>query len=220
MFVGHYAAAFALKGKEKDASLGMLFIATQFVDILFFPFVLLGIENLKFVKDFTAVNDFNMDYYPFTHGLLASLLWSGLFFVLYFFVFAKNKVNKKSIAIVMALAVLSHWFTDLIVHTPDLPLVSGEPKFGFGLWNNKALTFALEAVLLILGLWYYIKRTKAISNIGKYAGIVFVLFLLLINYLNLFVLPANDDIQSLTISALIFYFLFAIIAQYVDRKRT
>ena len=220
MFVGHYAAAFALKGKEKDASLGMLFIATQFVDILFFPFVLLGIENLKFVKGFTAVNDFNMDYYPFTHGLLASLLWAGLFFVLYFFVFAKNKVNKKSIAIVMALAVLSHWFTDLIVHTPDLPLVSGEPKFGFGLWNNKALTFAVEAVLLILGLRYYIKRTKAISSIGKYAGIVFVLFLLLINYLNLFVLPANDDIQSLTISALVFYFLFAIIAQYVDRKRT
>lgn len=220
MFVGHFAAAFALKGKEKDASLGMLFIATQFVDILFFPFVLLGIENLKFVKGFTAVNDFNMDYYPFTHGLLASLLWSGLFFVLYFFVFVKNKVNKKSIAIVMALAVLSHWFTDLIVHTPDLPLVNGEPKFGFGLWNNKALTFAVEAILLILGLWYYIKRTKAISSIGKYIGIVFVLFLLLINYLNLFVLPANDDIQSLTISALVFYFLFAIIAQYVDRKRT
>ncbi len=220
MFVGHYAAAFALKGKEKDASLGMLFIATQFVDILFFPFVLLGIENLKFVKNFTAVNDFNMDYYPFTHGLLASLLWAGLFFVLYFFVFVKNKVNKKSIAIVMALAVLSHWFTDLIVHTPDLPLVSGEPKFGFGLWNNKALTYAVEAVLLILGLWYYIKKTKAISSIGKYVGIVFVLFLLLTNYLNLFVLPANDDIQSLTISALVFYFLFAIIARYVDRKRT
>ena len=34
MFVGHYAAAFALKGKEKTASLGMLFIAVQFVDIL------------------------------------------------------------------------------------------------------------------------------------------------------------------------------------------
>ena len=219
MFVGHYAAAFALKGKEKGASLGMLFIATQFVDILFFPFVLAGIENLKFVKGFTAVNDFNMDYYPFTHGLLASLLWAILWFLLYFFVFSKNKTNKKSIAIVMALAVLSHWFTDLIVHTPDLPLVSGDPKFGFGLWNNKVLTFVAEAVLLILGLWYYLKKTKAITKTGKYAALVFVLFLLLINYLNLFVLPANDDIQSLTISALVFYFLFAGIAEYVGRKR-
>ncbi len=219
MFVGHYAAAFALKGKEKGASLGMLFIATQFIDILFFPFVLAGIENLKFVKDFTAVNDFNMDYYPFTHGLLGSLCWAALFFVLYFFVFAKNKAKKKSIATVMALCVLSHWFTDLIVHTPDLPLISGDPKFGFGLWNNKALTFSAEAVLLILGLAYYLKKTKAISVIGKYAGIAFVLFLLLINYLNLFVLPANDEIKSLTISALFFYFLFAAIAHFVDKKR-
>ena len=219
MFVGHYAAAFALKGKEKGASLGLLFIATQFVDILFFPFVLAGIENLKFVKGFTAVNDFDMDYYPFTHGLLGSLVWAGLIFVLFFFVFAKNKVNKKSIAIVMALAVLSHWFTDLIVHSPDLPLINGDPKFGFSLWNNKILTFIAEAVLLILGLWYYLKKTKANSSIGKYASIIFVLFLLIINYLNLFTLPANDDIKALTISALVFYFLFAAIAHFVDKKR-
>ena len=49
MFVGHYAAAFALKGKEKDASLGWLFIAVQFVDILFFPFAVWGLETMKFV---------------------------------------------------------------------------------------------------------------------------------------------------------------------------
>lgn len=219
MFVGHYAAAFALKGKEKGASLAMLFIATQFVDILFFPFVLAGIENLEFVKDFTKVNDFNMDYYPFTHGLLGTLVWAALFFILFFFVFAKNKVNKKSIAIVMALGVLSHWFTDLIVHTPDLPIISGEPKFGFGLWNNKVLTFASEAILLILGLLYYLKKTKAISTSGKYASSLFVLFLLFINYLNLFVLPANDEIKSLTISALASYFLFAVIAHFIDKKR-
>ena len=186
---------------------------------MFFPFVLAGIEKLKFVKGFTAVNDFNMDYYPFTHGLLSSVLWSLLFYALFFFVFAKNKTNKKSIAIVMALAVLSHWFTDLIVHTPDLPIISGEPKFGFGLWHNKILTYAVEAGLLIAGLLYYLKKTKAISRIGKYAAIIFVVFLLLINYLNLFVLPANDDIKALTISALSFYFLFAVIAHFIDKKR-
>ncbi len=219
MFTGHYAAAFALKGKEKGASLAMLFIATQFVDILFFPFALAGIENLKFVKEFTEVNDFNMDYYPFTHGLLGTLLWAALFFVFFFFVFAKNKVNKKNIAIVMALGVLSHWFTDLIVHTPDLPIINGEPKFGFGLWNSKFLTFSSEAVLLILGLFYYLKKTKAISTTGKYISIIFVLFLLLINYLNIFILPANDNTKSITISALTSYFLFAIMAYFVDKKR-
>ncbi|MCH7523893.1 MAG: hypothetical protein IIC74_02500, partial [Bacteroidetes bacterium] len=164
MFIGHYAAAFALKGKEKNASLGLLFIAVQFVDILFFPFVLAGIENLKFVEGFTAINNFNMDYYPFTHGLLGSLLWAGLFYILFRFLFSKNSIHKKAIALVMALAVLSHWFSDLIVHTPDLPIIVGDPKFGFGLWNNKVLTFTVEAVLLILGLFYYIKRTVANSK--------------------------------------------------------
>ena len=42
MFVGHYAASFALKSFEKRASLGILFLAVQFVDILFFPFVLIN----------------------------------------------------------------------------------------------------------------------------------------------------------------------------------
>lgn len=219
MFVGHYAAAFALKAKEKDASLGMLFIATQFVDILFFPFVLAGIENLKFVEGFTASNNFNMDYYPFTHGLLGSFFWSLIFYVLYLFVFAKKKTNKKSIALVMAFGVLSHWFTDLIVHSPDLPLVVGEPKFGFGLWNNTILTYASEAILLILALVFYLKKTKAITSFGKYAASAFVAFLLLVNYLNLFVLPANEEIVSLTISALFFYFLFAGIAHLVAKKR-
>jgi len=45
------------------------------------------------------------------------------------------------------------------------------------------------------------------------------LFLLLVNYLNIFVLPKNNDLTSLTISALFFYFLFAIIAHFVDKKR-
>lgn len=219
MFVGHYAAAFALKGKEKSASLGMLFIATQFVDIFFFPFVLVGIEKLEFVTGFTAVNDFNMYYYPFTHGLLGSLFWSLLVFALYYF-FSQNKSTKVNLAVVMGLGVLSHWFTDLLVHTPDLPLITGDPKFGFGLWNNKAATFGLEAILLLASVYYYQGKTNPIKNVGKYAAWVFALFLVGINYLNLYVLPANHDIVGLTISALFFYFLFAGIAHWVDLKRS
>ena len=220
MFIGHYAAAFALKGKEKNASLGLLFIAVQFVDILFFPFVLAGIENLKFVEGFTAINNFNMDYYPFTHGLLGSIFWSGLFYILFRFLFSINNIHRKGIALVMAFGVLSHWFADLIVHTPDLPLIVGEPKFGFGLWNNKILTFITEAVLLILGLFYYLKETVAISKSGKYIATAFALFLLLVNYLSMFVLPADNNINSLTISALFTFFLLATLAHFIDKKRT
>ena len=95
----------------------------------------------------------------------------------------------------------------------------GEPKFGFGLWHNKAATFGLEALVLIVGLWYYLKRTVAKNKFGRYAAIGFVGFLLLVNYLNYYVLPPNHDIVGLTISALVSYFLFAGLAFWVDTKR-
>ena len=75
MFVGHYAASLALKKFEKRASLGVLFLAVQFVDILFFPFVLLGIERVNIVENFTQSTHFELEYMPYTHSLLASLLW-------------------------------------------------------------------------------------------------------------------------------------------------
>ena len=219
MFIGHYAAAFALKGKVKDSSLGMLFIATQFVDILFFPFVVLGIEKMRFVENFTAVNDFDMYFYPFTHGLLSTAIWAVTFYAVYYFFINKNQPNRKAIAWAMALGVLSHWFADLVVHTPDLPLVTGEPKLGFGLWNNKLITFLTEAVLLIISVIFYLSRTKSVAKTGDYAAVGFTVFMLVVNYLNLYVLPKNDDIVSLTVSALGSYFIFAGIAFWVERKR-
>ena len=218
MFVGHYAAAFALKAKEKDASLGWLFIATQFVDILFFPFAVWGLESIEFVPGFTETNDFKMEF-PYTHGLVGSLFWGIAFAGLFYILLKGRHANAKKIAVIMGLGVLSHWFADLLVHTPDLPLLHGDPKFGFGLWHNKAVTFVLEAVLLVLGLVYYLKKTTAKSVFGKYAEIGFVVFLLVINYLNYYILPANHDVIGLTISALVTYFLLAGLAFWIAKKR-
>jgi len=218
MFVGHYAAAFALKGKEKTTSLGLLFLATQFMDILFFPFAIFGWESMEFVPGFTATNDFKMEF-PYTHSLVGSILWSILFGGVYYVFSGRSKANTKNVALVLGLGVFSHWIGDLLVHTPDLPLLYGEPKFGLGLWHNKAATVGLETLVLILGLWYYLKRTKPKSNFGKYAAIGFTAFLLLVNYLNYYVLPPNHDIVGLTISALVTYFLFAVLAFWIDKKR-
>jgi len=213
MFVGHYAAAYALKGYEPKANLGWLFIAVQFVDILFFPFAVLGIELLVFEKNFTAVNNFVMEY-PFTHGLAATIVRSVIFYLIWKFL---HQQQSKSIALAMALAVALHWFTDLLVHAADLPIISGEPKFGLGLWHNKWATFLTEAILLLIGLWHYLERTRAIKPRGKYASVIFYVFLIFVNYLNLFVLPTEEDLIYLTISSLMAYFLFAFIALKIDK---
>jgi len=209
MFVGHYAAALALKKFEKRASLGVLFLAVQFVDILFFPLVLLGIERINIVENFTQSTHFELEYMPFTHSLLASILWAGAAYGLFRWVIVK----KNSVALVVALAVFSHWLFDLVVHTPDLPLWSDTSlKLGFGLWNNDIATYALEAILLVSALWLYLKSTSATSAIGRYGMSVFVVFLLLVNVVNIFGPLQGDSKLVLAISTLTSYFLFVAVA--------
>ena len=80
MFVGHYAVSLALKTLEKRASLGVLFLAVQFVDILFFPFVLLGLERMNIIENFTQSTHFELVFMPYSHSV-----WRGLTPVSYCF---------------------------------------------------------------------------------------------------------------------------------------
>jgi len=217
VFVGHYAVSLALKRFEKRASLGVLFLAVQFVDIVFFPFVLAGIERLNIVENFTQSTHFELEYMPYTHSLLGSAFWAAAAYVLFRWIVVRNS----SVALVVALAVFSHWVLDLIVHTPDLPLWSDESlKLGFGLWNNAIATFTLEALLLGSALWLYLRSTSATERVGRYGMSVFVGLLVLINIPNIFGPLMDDSELGLAISALTAYFLFAAAAFWLDTKRS
>lgn len=216
MFVGHYAASLALKKVEKRASLGVLFLAVQFVDILFFPLVLLGVERLNIVENYTQSTHFELVYMLYTHSLAAAFVWAGLAYAL----FRRFITRNRNVAIVVALAVFSHWVFDLVVHTPDLPLWSDDSiKLGFGLWNNAIATYVLEAALLLAALWIYLRATTATSATGKYGMAVFVGILLLVNVANIFGPLQSDSELNLAIAALASYFLFAAIAFWLDTKR-
>jgi len=216
MFVGHYAAGLALKKLEKRASLGILFLGVQFVDILFFPFVLLGIERINIVENFTDATHFELEYMPYTHSLVGSLFWAAMAYALFRWVVVKEK----RVALVVALAVFSHWLLDLLVHTPDLPIWSDASlKLGLGLWNSAIATYILEAAFLLVALWFYLRSTAATSKSGKYGMIVFVAILLLVNIVNVFGPLQSDSKVALAVSALGAYFLFAAVAFWLDKKR-
>ncbi len=217
MFVGHYAVSLALKKFEKRASLGVLFLAVQFVDILFMPLVLLGIERMNIVPGFTQSTHFELEFVPYTHSLAGSVFWAAVAYVVFRWLFVK----KQSVALVIALAVFSHWILDLITHTPDLPLWTDDSmKLGLGLWNSAAATYALEAILLAGALWTYLRATQASSSLGKYAMPVFIVVLLLINILNIFGPPPAGGKIEMAVSAMIAYFGFAAIAFWLDKKRS
>ena len=220
MFVGHYAVSLVVKQMDRRLSLGWLFLAVQFVDILFFPLVLLGVERLNVVPNFTAATHFELVYMPFTHSLLASFFWAILVYGVVLRFFGRRRSFYSVTAFVLALAVISHWFLDLLVHTPDLPLLGdGSLKVGLGLWNHAGATYLLEAGLLLLGLFFYLRSTRGVGCVGRYGMILFVVFLLLVNAHNIFGPPMGRSVVALSVSALISYFGFAGVAFWLDRYR-
>lgn len=217
MYVGHYAASLALKRYEKRASLGVLFLAVQLVDIVFFPLVLLGIERLNIVENFTQSTHFELVYMPYTHSLVGFLVWSGLAYALFRWVFVKSQ----PVALVVALAVMSHWLLDVVVHTPDMPLWNDASlKLGLGLWNNAVATYLLEAALLLAGLWLYMRATRATTTTGKYGMVIFVVLLLLVNVVNIFGPLQGDSKAVFAVTAVATYLLFAAAAFWLDTKRS
>jgi len=89
-------------------------------------------------------------------------------------------------AIVIGLLVASHWFLDLIVHQPDLPILPAGPMVGLGAWNSVPLTIALELAFFGLGLWLYVRSTAPRDRVGRWSLVALVAFLLMIFAGNLF----------------------------------
>src|SRR5206468_7963042 len=76
MFVGHYSVAFAVRTDK--IPLWVLFVAVQFLDYIWATLVLLGIEKLRVIKGFTAGSMLDSYFHPYSHSLIAAVLWSGV----------------------------------------------------------------------------------------------------------------------------------------------
>ena len=77
MFVGHLGVGLGLKKVEPEVNLGLLFFATLLLDFLLGIFVLMGIEQVHVPADYASLH-YLMFTFPYSHGLLASLIWAAL----------------------------------------------------------------------------------------------------------------------------------------------
>jgi hypothetical protein len=153
MFVGHYGPSFAIKAIRPAIPLWLLFIAVQLVDVAWAVLVLLGIEKVRIVPGITASNPFDLYYMPYTHSLVAGVLWALAAIVL---CRPLRGVRNWSAAAFIGAAVFSHWVLDWLVHRPDLPLYDDAMKVGLGIWNYPAIALSLEAFLLFGGMIMYL----------------------------------------------------------------
>lgn len=213
MFVGHYGPAAAVAGKRIKLWHG--FIAVQFLDILWAPFILLGVEKARIVERFTASNHFDLYFMPYTHSLVMAAVWSvvaGGAYALW------RKAAGVTGGVIIGALVFSHWILDFITHKPDLELWFGGPKVGLGLWDNRPVAVSAEFALLIVGLAVYLGRTRAR---GVWGGLAPMLLLMAMTaaqvYGNFGPPPGGAD--EAAISAIVAYAAFAALAAWTDHTR-
>lgn len=181
MFLGHFALGLAAKRAAPALSLGTLFLAAQFVDLLWPTLLLLGIERVAIVPGITAVTPLDFTFYPVTHSFVAGLFWACALGMVY----ALFRHSLRGGAVV-GLLVMSHWFLDLIVHRPDLPIIPHGLRVGLGAWNSVGLTLLLEFGLLAAGVWLYARYTAPKNRTGVWAFRALVAFLAVIQVGNVF----------------------------------
>jgi hypothetical protein len=188
----------------------VLFIAVQLLDVAWAPLVLAGIEKVRIVPGITASNPLDLYYMPYTHSLVAALLWAAGAFVIYRL--AMRKGNTPA-ALVVAGAVFSHWVLDFVVHRPDLPLYDNAAKVGLALWNLPALAFALEAALLFGGMWLYFRTGVA----RRTATAAFGLIMLAIQAYVFFGPPPASD-KAAAATAIVAYLVFAVVIRLLEGR--
>lgn len=203
MFVGHYAPSFAFR-RWGGVPLGVLFLAAQFVDILFAVLVLFGVERVRIVEGFTASSPLDLVYMPYSHGLLPTIGWAVLVGGLGAFRWGRRG------GLAIGLCVASHWLLDLPVHVPDLPLWGDSYKVGFGLWDRPVLAFVLEAGVLFAGAAIYARHARSRTAVW-----VFCLVMLAMQMTNVF-LPPPPGSSEFAVMALTSYFLLAGAAWFVE----
>lgn len=183
MFIGHFALGFGAKRIAPQVSLGVLFLACQLADMIWPNLVLLGVETLEIQPGATAMTPLNFVSYPYSHSLVALLLWSCVFAVLYL-ALARSGVKA---ALVVAALVFSHWVLDVLTHRADMPITLSEsPKIGLGLWNYPLIAVPLEILLFGIGVSLYHRHTKPLNRAGRIGFSALVIFLLAVYVANVF----------------------------------
>ncbi len=213
MFIGHFALGFGAKRVSPNPSLGTLFLAAQFVDLLWPILLLLGWEAVQVEPGNTIVTPLNFTDYPISHSLLMSIVWGlvvgGIYYML--------RKDKKG-SVWLGALVVSHWLLDFLTHRPDLPLFPGSVKVGLGLWNSLLGTILVEGFIFAAGIYLYLQATKAKSKTGVYAFWGLVVFLVVIYLNNLFGPPPHDSSTTIGFVGLAQWLLVAW-GYWIDRNR-
>jgi hypothetical protein len=165
MIAGHFGFAAAVKSREPMTPLWALMLATVWLDIVFVPLYVAGIETTQLADKAHTGYGTNVIYADYTHSLVGMIVVSAVLGVLAGLLWGKRP------GIVIGLVAASHWLLDLFVHRADLPILPGNignlPRLGFGLWRYPSVSASIELALVLVGAWLY---WRAASRVVKTEG--------------------------------------------------
>ena len=185
MFIGHLGVGLALKRADREVNLGVLVFAALLLDFLLGLFVLAGLEQVHVPSNYARLHYLRFTF-PWSHGLLMSLVWSGTAGLAAWAWFRRmgpaEPATRAAHALraggIVAAAVFSHFVGDLIEHPPQLPVVGlKSPLLGLGLWDHLDLALTLEVALVVWGVAAYLGSFATVGRWERQGLIAFMAIL-------------------------------------------
>jgi hypothetical protein len=160
MIAGHFGFAAAVKSRAPETPLWALMLATVWLDVVFVPLYLSGIETTQLVDKAHAGYGASIIHADYTHSIPGVVVLSAILGVL-----AGLRWGRRP-GIVIGLVAASHWLLDLVVHRADMPMLPGNaghlPELGFGLWRYPVASFAVELALVLVGALLYWRAARRV----------------------------------------------------------
>jgi Kef-type K+ transport system membrane component KefB len=153
VIAGHFGFAAVVKSRERTVPLWALMLATAFLDVVFVPLYLAGIERIIPVPGTGGGYGDGIIHADYTHSLVGAVALAVAFGVVAAIPWGRR------VGAVLGAVVFSHWVLDLVVHRMDLAILPGAagglPRLGFGLWQFPVAAAAVELALVVVGAYLY-----------------------------------------------------------------
>lgn len=172
MIAGHFGFAAGVKAAEKQVPLWSLMLASVWLDVVFVPLFLGGIETSTPVEGTTGGYGNAIIHADYTHSLVGALALSAVFGGVAAIFWGRRS------GVILAGVVFSHWILDLLFHRGDMPILPANignlPRLGLGLWQMPVLAAAIELAIVVAGGVLYWRAARAAGALRGGSGLASV----------------------------------------------
>lgn len=217
MFAGHIGAALALGRAAPRIPLGLMVLASLLLDVLLWGFILVGWESATLPADMAITHQPEF-VFPYSHGFVAALAWSTLAGGAVLVWGRGWGAARWRAAVLVALAVGSHWILDALVHVAELPVAGGNSlKVGLGLWRHMPVALVVEGVLTLAGLGVYLSGSPHPSTRRLWLTVL-CLSVLAFTVLGMTVSPPPPSVNAMAAGSLVAIAVVSALAGWIGGR--